>query len=379
VTTYDVIVLGAGGVGSAAFFELARRGARVLAIDQFEPPHDRGSSHGQTRIIRQAYFEHPDYVPLLRRAYQHWAELEWAAGQRLYHETGLLEVGPADGVVVPGVLRAARLHGLEVDHFTPREARRRFPQFCVPGDTEAVFESRAGYLLVERCVDAYLSQGQRLGGKLRPGERVVDWRVEPTAITVQTEAGAYWAARLVVAAGAWSSLVLGDGRVRFDVVRKHLHWFGRTTGDYQAVSGCPVFFFELPEGYFYGMPAIDDRGVKAAGHHGGEAVGDPAQLDRTIDPQEREEVVRFVGKHLPGVTNAATGHAVCMYTRTADEHFVVDRHPDCEHVVFAAGLSGHGFKFAGVLGQALADLALEGKTDLPIEFLRLDRPALKTE
>lgn len=250
---YDVIVVGTGGVGSSALFHLAARGARVLGIDRFPGGHDRGSSHGQTRIIRQAYFEHPDYVPLLLRAYQLWRELEQLENKQLYFETGLLEIGPSDGIVVPGVLKSAALHGLDIERVGSSEAARRFPGFVVPEHFEAVFERRAGFLLVEQCVLAHLSAAQRAGAELAIGQEVVEWRASGSGVTVRTKGAEFHAAKLVVTAGAWARDLLQDLGIPLRVVLKHLHWYESGDACYEQGQGCPTFFYEVPAGYFYGF------------------------------------------------------------------------------------------------------------------------------
>lgn len=376
--SYDVIVLGTGGVGSAALFHLARRGTSVLGIDRFPGGHDRGSSHGQTRIIRQAYFEHPDYVPLLLSAYQAWHDLEARCGEKLLYQVGLLEIGPPDGVVLPGVLESARQHQLAVDHLSAREAAQRFPGFNVPERCEAVFEREAGYLLVERCVLAHLAEAQRLGARVRTGESVVRWSANSTGVTVETDRGSYSAARLVITAGAWSGELLADLGIRLRVLRKHLHWYTAADDHYRFDRGCPTFLYEVPEGIFYGFPQLDEWGVKVGEHSGGNEVVDPLVDSRAVEPDDRRRVEAFVAANLPGVTLTPTNHATCFYTMSPDEHFLVDKHPEHEQVAFAAGLSGHGFKFAGVLGQVLADLALDGRTHLPVGFLSVSRPGLQT-
>jgi monomeric sarcosine oxidase len=370
---YDVIVLGVGGVGSAALYLLARRGARVLGIERFAPPHDRGSSHGQTRIIRQAYFEHPDYVPLLRRAYELWRDLESETGRSLFHATGLLEVGPPGGIVIPGVLQSAKLHGLEVETLSAEEAQRRFPAFHVPENCQAVFERDAGYLRVEDCVEAHVHEALRLGAELRAGEAIRSWRIQNGTAVVETDRDRYTASRLVLAPGAWATELLVGLDVPLRVVRKHLHWFLNQDARLKEESGGPAFFYETPQGYYYGFPHIDERGLKAAEHTGGETVTDPLTVDRRVDSSELVRVQDFLAHHLPGVSSQPIGHTVCMYTLTPDEHFLVDRHPDHAQVALTAGLSGHGFKFTPVLGEILADLAMEGRTSHPIEFLSLGR------
>lgn len=377
---YDVIVLGTGGIGSAALYHLASRGARVLGLDRFPAGHDRGSSHGQTRIIRQAYFEHPDYVPLLLEAYRLWRDLEAQSGNVLLHEVGLLEVGPVDGIVVPNVRRAAEQYGLEIDNLTSRQAGRRFDGLRVPRDWEAVFEARAGYLRVELCVTTLIEQACRLGAAFHPGpvfeagQEVVGWRVDEDRVTVRTNDSTYTARRLVITGGPWARELLADLPLSLRVLRKHLHWYSNADPRYHESRGCPTFFYELPTGYYYGFPARDATGVKVAEHSGvGQLVDDPLNVDSSVDHDERDRVERFVQEYLPGVQPPSSAHAVCMYTMSPDEHFIVDVHPRFPQVVFAAGLSGHGFKFATVLGRVLADLALDGETDLPIDFLGLTR------
>jgi sarcosine oxidase len=366
---HEVIVLGVGGVGSAALYHLARRGVRAVGIERFAPPHDRGSSHGQTRIIRQAYFEHPDYVPLLKRSYELWRDLEAGAGRKLYHPTGLLEVGPPDGVVLPGVLESARLHNLDVEKLTASEVRRRFPGFVVPDGCEVVFERDAGYLRVEDCVRTHVDEALRLGAELRTGEAVQAWRFDGGQFVVETDRERYTAPRLVLAPGAWAGQLLAELQIPLRVVRKHLHWLRNDDPRLREDSGCPAFFYETPEGYYYGFPQIDDRGVKAAEHSGGDEVADPLQVDRSLDPAELARVQAFLADRLPGVSAQPTGHAVCMYTMTTDEHFLVDRHPRWPQAAFVAGLSGHGFKFTPVLGEILAQLVLDGGSPHPIGFL----------
>jgi monomeric sarcosine oxidase len=375
LASYDLIILGAGGVGSAAAYHAARRGLSVLAIDQFPPAHSLGSSHGKTRIIRLAYFEHPDYVPLLRRAYKLWEELEQAAEQRLYFETGIVEVGPADGVVVPGVLASAAQHNLVVEAWSGTELTRRYPGFRAPDDYQAVFEQRAGVLCVEPCVLAHTCLAERHGAQFVRGESVVSWQAAGESVTVRTEKESYHAARLVVAAGAWSSRMLCDLNLPLVVRRKASFWFPTDGASYRVSSGCPAFYFELPWGHFYGLPALDEQGLKLAEHSGGQEVVDPTGVDREINPDDRARIERFRQEHLPDCRSPHARHSTCLYTLSPDGNFFVDRHPQHPQLALAAGLSGHGFKFTPVLGEALVDLAVDGKSELPIGFLSIDRPS----
>jgi sarcosine oxidase len=371
---FDVIVIGTGGVGSAAMFHLAHRGTRVLGLDRFPPGHDRGSSHGRTRIIRQAYFEHPDYVPLLFRAYELWAELGERRGRPLLHEIGLLEVGPANGPVLSGVRESARRHRLDVQELNARQIAERFPGFHANDDWSGLFERRAGYLDVEACVVAHAEEAVKLGAELRTGVEVLGWTAQPGAIEVVSSAGRFDTARLVVTAGPWAPQLLRDLGIRLEVRRKPQYWYPADE-IYRADHGCPAYLFDLPDGIFYGVPAIDGFGLKVAEHTGGQSVPDPLTINRKLDLADQSRAEAFLAAHLPGVRRKCAHHSVCMYTVTSDEHFIVDRHPADPRIAFAAGLSGHGFKFTGVLGEALADLTLTGRTESPIGFLALNRPA----
>jgi sarcosine oxidase len=371
--TADVIVLGVGGVGAATCHHLARRGLSVIGLDRFPPGHDRGSSHGATRIIRLAYFEHPDYVPLLRRAYDLWASLADEVGDRLYHETGLLEVGPEDGTVVQGVLRSAREHHLVVDRLTPQELTQRFPGYRLSDGDTALFEQRAGYLRVEECTQAHARLAEAAGAKLETGVTVLGWRADGRGVEVETTTGRYTARRLVITAGAWAGDFLAQLGVRFEVVRKSLYWYAANGGDYNEASGGPCFFFDTPAGEFYGFPVRDADGLKVAEHTGGLPVADPLSVNRDEHPGETARIEQFLGRHLPGVSSRRQRFATCLYTLSPDRHFVVDRHPEFPHVAYAAGLSGHGYKFASVLGEILAGLGPGEQCAHQINFLSARR------
>jgi sarcosine oxidase len=374
---YDAIVLGVGGVGSAALDHLSRRGLRVLGIEQFELAHDRGSSHGQTRLIRQSYFEHPDYVPLVQRAFAGWNELESISGETLYHEVGLVQIGRPDGVVIRGVRASAALHQLPIENLSAREAEARFPGLRVGDDCEAVYETRAGYLLVERCVAAHTLAAMRRDATLHTGETVRSWTAKGGSVEVETDRGKYAADRLVITAGAWAGTLLTDLGIPLEVRRKPLYWFRTSSDVYRADGGFPGFLFDLPGGCFYGFPQIDEASLKVAEHSGGRVVSDPLTVDRQIDTVDQGRVADFVKHHLTSASTECVQHVVCMYTMSPDEHLILDRHPRFPQVSFAAGLSGHGFKFAGVLGEELARLACEGVVDPRAKFLSAKRESLR--
>ena len=370
---FDAIILGMGGVGSAAAYHLARRGCKVLALDRFPGGHNRGSSHGDTRIVRQAYFEHSDYVPLLLAAYDLWAELEQCVGEKLFSQVGVLQLGPADGHVVRGVQQAAALHGLNVETLAAEEIRRRFPAFGVSDELCGVFEPLAGFVRVERAVLAHLMAAAMAGAELRAGVEVQQWRASGNGVEIITNRGSFFADRLIVTAGAWAASLLNDLDLPLHVLRKHLYWYGPAHAACSEEAGCPAFLYELPEGVFYGVPQCDSKGVKIGEHSGGEVVMEPLTDPRQADSQDMARVDAFRRRWLHGVGSHLRERSVCHYTMSPDGHFIVDRHPQHSQVVFAAGLSGHGFKFTPVLGDVLAELALEGTTGYPVGFLSLNR------
>lgn len=370
---WDCIVIGLGGMGSAACVELARRGLRVLGLEQHQQAHDRGSSHGESRIIRQCYFEHPDYVPLLLKAYEQWNRLEGDCGRQFYFPVGLLIAGLPDGEAVSGARLAATQHGLSLQEVTRDEVARRFPLFRLPESHAAVFEPKAGYLLVEECVRAQWSAARAGGAVLREDEPVRSWAIRGAQAVVRTDLGEYVADRLVITAGAWAGELLRDLALPLTVVRKVAGWFPAPTDRSRADSGMPTFYVEHSDGAFYGFPSLDGRTIKAAEHSGAEPVANPSAVNRTVSSEDVVRLQTFLADVLPDVEPSPDHTSVCMYTLSPDHHFLIDRHPEYPQVVFAAGFSGHGFKFCPVVGQALADLATDGRTDLPIEFLRLQR------
>lgn len=371
---YDAIVLGLGGFGTAALNHLVRQGLKVLGIERFGLAHDRGSSHGETRIIRKAYFEHPDYVPLLVRAYELWRELEESTGRRLYTECGLILAGPSDGETITGALESARLHGVPVEAIPLEDARRRFPLFRFEESDAIVLEPQAGYLRVEDCVAAHIEQAIHRGASVLWNTPVRNWSVDGNTVRVVTDEQTYSAARLVVTGGAWSGSLLDSLSLPLTVLRKPLFWHVVHT---LAWRDAPAYFFERSTGCFYGFPSLDGRELKLAEHTGGEVVADPLTVDRGCHEADVAPVAEFVSRTMNGVSSSPSRHAVCMYTMSPDRHFIVDRHPEFPQVVFGAGFSGHGFKFTPVLGAALAELAITGATSHPIRFLGLNRRGLQ--
>lgn len=371
--TYDAIILGLGGMGSAALWHLARRGCKVLGIEQFGVAHDQGSSHGGSRLIRRAYFEHPDYVPLVSRAYTLWDELEAAYGKKLFHRTGLFLAGNRPGILIDGVLRASQAHKLEIETVTAVDAAKRFPGLRAGADMTVLYEPDAGFLEVENCVRAHIEQALACGARAEFGVKVLSWSATTNGVRIETDSGPRTARNLIVAGGAWSNELLGKLGIHLQVRRKVVVWYETRLDTFRADNASPVFCFDTPSGFFYGFPTFDGRTVKVGEHSGGNPVQSPEQLDREIHEDDLGLLARFIGAHVPVAGPKVIEHSVCMYTMTPDEHFIIDRHPEHENVFIACGFSGHGFKFASVVGSVLADFVTLGDTPEPVGFLGVRR------
>ena len=372
---YDAIVIGLGGMGSAAAYHLARRGKRVLGLEQFAPLHDRGSSHGLTRIIRLAYHEDPSYVPLLRRAYELWHELESVAGTELLITTGALEGGPGDGATFRGSLEAAELHDLTHEVLDASDLERRYGFAHLDPATRAVLQPDGGFLLAEDTMRAHHEAASAHGADLRFDEPVDGWEPLGTdGVRVRTPRGTYEADRLVVCAGAWiRDLVPALGSLAVPE-RQVLGWFTPKRPDSFGPDRFPVFLIDVEGGkHYYGFPAHGGHGLKLGWyHHFGEPIN-PADPDRATRPDDEAALRHFVERYLPEAAGPTEMLRACIFTNTPDEHFVIDRLPDAPQVSVASACSGHGYKFASVIGEILADLATRGETGHDIGLFRLDR------
>jgi sarcosine oxidase len=371
-SSFDVIVLGVGGMGSAACFELARRGRRVLGLEQFALAHDRGSSHGHTRIIRTAYGEGVQYVPLAKRAFAKWYELEQLTGRHLLTECACLNAGPPGSEHVAGVRKSVREHSLEAGELTAAEINRRFPAFRFPADYTGVVERAAGFLYVEDCVRAHCEAAIARGAEIRAEEPVREWKAVGDGVEVATDRATHRAANLVVTAGAWATELLADIGVPLRVMRQVLTWFDTAGKPEFRRDAFPVFIAEVPGGPFYGLPAIDRIGLKVARHYNAPELPTPDGVNWTTGPDDTAPVRAFLDAYIPGV-GPLTKSQACMYTVTPDRHFVIDRHPRFPQVSVACGFSGHGFKFASVVGEILADLVGNGRTSHDISLFSAKR------
>ncbi|MCH8063065.1 MAG: N-methyl-L-tryptophan oxidase [Chloroflexi bacterium] len=372
--TYDVIVVGVGGMGSAALYELAKRGQRVLGIERYGIAHDMGSSHGFTRIIRLAYYEDPSYVPLLRRAYELWRELQEVMGEQVLHITGSIDAGPPGSFTFDGSLESCLMHGIPHEVLTSAEISSRFPGYRLPSETMAVYQEDGGFLVPEKCIEGYVELAKGLGAEVHTDERVLDWSATSSGVQVTTATGKYEAERLVVTAGAWTESMLPALKGLAVPERQVLAWFEPKRPEHYQPATFPVFNVVVDEGRYYGFPEFGVPGFKVGRYHHMEEVVDPDAYDR--EPNLHDEVLlrEFTENYFPDAAGATLSMKACMFTNSPDEHFIIDTlDPSQSNVVIAAGFSGHGFKFCSVVGEVLADLSLSGSTRHDIAMFRLGR------
>jgi sarcosine oxidase len=376
---FDIIVIGVGAMGSAACYHLARRGVRVLGLERFDIPNTMGSSHGLSRMIRSAYYEHVDYVPLLRRSFELWDELETASGRKLLYRTGGLYIGRSDDPFIVGSLRSAQAHRLPHEMLDHAHLGERYPQFHMPADRVALFEREAGLLVPEECILAHVEQARRHGADVRSHESVLEWREHANEITVRTNMAEYRARAVVFTAGPWSDRLVRDLGVPLVVTRQVLGWVQPLQPELFQLGRLPVWAIGHDDGSLhYGFPMLpDDAGFKIADHHPGPPA-DPETVDRTPRPEDEQDFRPTLREFLPLANGPLKSMRICLYTNSPDGHFIIDRHPGHRNVSLACGFSGHGFKFASVVGEILADVATRGTTTLPARFLSLRRFAATT-
>jgi sarcosine oxidase len=372
---YNAIVAGLGAMGSATLYHLAQRDWRVLGLEQFAPGHTRGSSHGDSRIIRETYFEHPLYVPLVRRAHELWRELEQRSGASLMTITGGLMIGPLDGVVVSGTLRSATEHNLPHSILSPLEVRERFPAFQLAEDLVAVLDPRAGFLDPEACNRAHIKAALESRAEARFNEPVIEWIADGDGVRVTTASGTYTADRLVLSGGAWNSGLIPDLELPVTVERQAVFWLDPTRDrPHYELGRFPIYAYEYREGNIcYGFPRLP-RGVKASVMHGGELALDPESVNRTVDVAEVNPLRAALRPILPALSEAPVRESdVCLFTNTPDHDFIIDFHPFLPQVLISSPCSGHGFKFASAIGEIQADLLTKGKTDYDLRPFRIGR------
>jgi sarcosine oxidase len=365
---FDVIVVGLGAMGSAATYHLARAGLKVLGLDRFKLPHQLGSSHGQTRIIREAYFEHPIYVPIVQRAYELWAELERDTDTKLFVQTGGLMIGPPKGVVVRGAQCSAETHGLKHEYLTGSEVRERFPALRPSPKMAGIWEPRAGILFPERCIEAHLAMANRAGATLLYDRQVLAWQPAGDGVRIRTTEEEFQANHLVISAGSWLPKFVPDIDVPATIERQTLFWFTPRQPEIWQPERCPIHLWEYVSGkFFYGFPDLGN-GVKLARHHEGKPV-DPDTVSREAPLYEASTLRRLTRSYLAPL-GSCTERVVCLYTNMPDGHFLIDSHPAHPQVLLVSPCSGHGFKFSAAIGEIVSDLVRSGRSRFDLSLFR---------
>lgn len=376
-TVFDVIVVGLGAMGSSAVYHLAKRGAKVLGLEARTEAHDQGSSHGESRIIRQAYFEDPAYVPLVLRAYELWEELEAESSQYLLNITGGVAIGSAQCALITGCLKSANAYGLTHDLFDAKQMKRRFPQFFLADDEVAFHEPNAGFLRPEECIKQHLRSASRRGADLHFEEPILSWTAAESGegVSVVTNNETYHADSLVLSVGPWTSELVPGLQIPLTVSRRVMFWL-RPTSQHSTFDkkAFPIFLWEPAQGpLFYGFPRIDENGDPKVAIHSGVEECIPSTIDRNIHPRDVAAIRSVIEHRIPTLNGEVSRAVTCMYTMTPDEHFIIDTHPRHPQVSIAAGFSGHGFKFSSVVGEILSDLATTRNTSNDIALFSSTR------
>lgn len=370
----DVVVIGLGAMGSAAAYQLASRGLKVVGLDRHAPPHTLGSTHGRSRITREAIFEHPLYVPFVRRAYELWFELEKEAGERLFHRTGGLMIGKPGGVLVQGARASAEAHGVPYEMLSAAEVRQRFPAYSPPDDAVAFLEPNAGLLLPERIIELHLQFAQARGATLLTNTPAMCCVPDGEGVRVETEDATILASHAVVTAGAWIPGLLPDLELPLALERQMLHWFRPVSqAENHEASCCPLSLWEFDDDRIFAtFPNLGD-GVKCGIHHEGEIVDVPESVNREIGADEDRMVRDLLAAIQPLAAGELVESRVCIYTNTPDHHFLIDRHPEHDRIVIASPCSGHGFKFSSAVGELLADMVTGREPEVDVAVFGLGR------
>lgn len=380
-TNFDVIVLGVGSMGSSTCYYLAKQGVKVLGLEQFDIPHELGSHAGQSRIIRKAYFEHSDYVPLLQQAYTNWKHLEKISGTQVYFQTGLLYCGKHDHPLMKGVHGSADKYKIKVDSLTEKDMKTKYPQLKITDDYEKLFEPEAGFLTPEKIIRLYIEKAIGHGAVIKTKVKVLEWKRTKGNIEVKTSAGIFSAKKLIITAGPWAGKMIPGLSSTLKITRQMIAWvIPKKISSFELGKfPCWLIADDKMPGAYYGFPVLPvgkfngPVGFKLAHHHQG-SITDPDHVNRNPTKEDEANLVYALKKFFPGTYKATHVMKTCLYTNTPDENFILDFLPGYdEEVIIATGFSGHGFKFASVVGEIMSDLAMKGKTSLPIGFLNAKR------
>jgi sarcosine oxidase len=369
----QIAVIGLGATGSAALYQLARRGIRAIGIEQFAIGHDRGSSHGATRIIRLAHYENAAYVPLMRRAYELWRELEGIAKQKFITTTGIIQIGPADAQIIHGTIAAARRHNLQIEVLNASSTMRRYPAFQLPENFQAVWQPDGGFIEAAKALEATVRIAIESGAQVRAGERVHGIEPRAQGLRIKTDRGEIDADGAIVSVGPWTAGFLPELKLPLRVTRQVVGWFEPHDRALFTADRLPVFILETEYGHHYGLPAYGRMGLKLAKHHHLEEIVDADACQRTVSAADVAAIRAPLAQCLPGADGRLIAAETCLYTMTPDETFIIDRMPGYPHIVIASPCCGHGFKFSPVVGEILADLVTGGTTAHDISRFRLQR------
>lgn len=371
---YDVMIIGAGSMGMAAGYYLSKSGKKTLLLDSFHPPHNKGSHHGETRIIRYAYAEGEEYVPFILKAQELWNELERDTGKSLFIPTGVLSVGNRESNFIQNTISSSTTYSLPLEVMDPAEVQNRWSGITMPNDSIGCFEPTSGVLKCEESIKAYQMLAEMNGATILSNSRVKEIHIQEEKVTIKTSDKTFYSDSLVVAAGAWSGHLLSmlDLDLPLTPVRKTFAWFDANEKIYNA-NDFPAFAFETSRGLYYGFPSVDGAGLKVGRHDGGERIN-PDEVMKQFGEivEDEEDLIQFLNQYLPEIGRLKDGKT-CMYTLTPDEKFVIDVHPKYSNVAIAAGFSGHGFKFSSAVGQALSNLIVSGKNEIDISQFSIDR------
>jgi len=375
--SFDIMVAGLGANGSSALYHLSKTQKKIIGIDRFHPPHNHGSSHGESRIIRQAYYEDPQYVPLLKVAGRLWAEIEKASGKTLFRRTGGLMLGNKDAAVIKGSLLSAETHGIPYEYLDATALQKRFPAFrTIPG-TVGVLEKEAGILFPEDCISTFLESAAKAGAVIHYNETILDIRPGADKIEVVTTTGKYIVEKLILSAGAWTNQLLPGPPLPLTIARQALHWFTDSSAKTPTrflPGHMPIYIWEYAQDkMFYGFPDLG-TGIKIAWHHQGHPI-EPDQLTQEVSPEEIKKITDATAKYLD-IDPIYNRSAVCMYTNTPDGHFIIDFHPEYRNIIVASPCSGHGFKFSSLTGKILSDMATDKNPGFDLSFFSISRPSI---
>ena len=370
---FDCIVIGVGGMGSSSVYNLAKRGQKVLGLEKFDIPHSEGSSHGVNRIIRLAYYEDASYVPLLRRAYEMWSEIEQLADEQLLYKVGSIDTAPSGHEVFEKSLESCLEHDIPHEVLDHKQINERFPGYEMPSGQMGLYQADGGFVLSERSIVAYVNAAVLQSAEIHARESVLKWEPEGDGVRVFTDRAEYTADRLVITSGAWASGMVPYLKELAIPERQVLAWLQPIKPSLFTPENFPVFNAYFEEGRYYGFPVFGIPGFKIGRYHHFEEVADPDHMERGVTKEDEDILRAAASRYFPKANGTLMTLKTCLFTNTPDEHFIIDKLPGLPQVTVAAGFSGHGFKFASVVGEIVGDLAINGETSHNIDLLKIDR------